>query len=104
LLNPTYGFIETILTVDKKARYHMGLLQIDERKCKKDGVCVGECPVAIMYMKDKDSVPEMVPGGDQVCLLCGHCVAVCPHGALSHAKVPIESCPPVDKDLVINAA
>jgi len=80
----------------------MGFLHIDEKKCKKDGICVGECPLAIIYMKDKESVPEMVPGGEQVCLLCGHCVAVCPHGALSHEKIPIEACPPIRKDLVIN--
>ncbi|MFH2065775.1 MAG: nitroreductase family protein [Pseudomonadota bacterium] len=80
----------------------MGMLQIDENKCKKDGICVGECPVAIIYMKDKESIPEMVPGGESVCLLCGHCVAVCPHGALSHEKIPLASCPPISKDLVIS--
>lgn len=80
----------------------MGLLSIDETKCKKDGICVGECPLAIIHLKDKESLPELVPGGDQACLLCGHCVAICPHGALSHKKIPIEACQPINKAMVIN--
>jgi nitroreductase len=38
-----------------------------------------------------------------MCLACGHCVAVCPHGALSHDQVPVEECPVIVKDLVIDA-
>ncbi|MDZ7697466.1 MAG: nitroreductase family protein [Deltaproteobacteria bacterium] len=80
----------------------MGLLMVDESKCKKDGICAAECPMAIIRLQDGNGFPELVPGGDQVCLVCGHCVAVCPHGALSHAQVPLEACPPVDKDLTID--
>ncbi len=36
------------------------------------------------------------------CWLCGHCVAVCPHGALSHILVPLESCQPIRKELFIS--
>lgn len=79
----------------------MGLLIIDRDKCNKDGICAEECPVAVIRLPDGDGYPEMVPGGDQACLICGHCVAVCPHGALSHARAPIEDCPPLDKDLGI---
>jgi len=79
----------------------MELLQIDENKCKKDGLCAAECPTAIIKLKDKESIPRMVPGGDQFCLICGHCVAVCPHGALNHTRVSIEDCPPIKKELVI---
>lgn len=79
----------------------MELLQIDENKCKKDGLCAAECPTAIIKLKDKESFPRIVAGGDQFCLICGHCVAVCPHGALNHARVSIEDCPPIKKELVI---
>jgi nitroreductase len=41
-------------------------------------------------------------GGDDFCLRCGHCVAVCPHGALSHREVPLEVCTPIEKELVIS--
>ena len=80
----------------------MGFLQIDKNKCKRDGICASECPTAIIHLKDKTSVPAIKPGSEASCLICGHCVAVCPHGALSHTRVPIESCPPVEKDLVLN--
>ena len=45
----------------------MGLLKIDESKCKKDGICAGECPTAIIKLKDKESLPEMVAGGEAFC-------------------------------------
>jgi len=80
----------------------MSLLIVDENKCKQDGFCVRDCPGAIIRLKDKESYPEMVPGGEKFCLTCGHCVAVCPHDAMSHTKVPFEACSPIQKELVIN--
>jgi len=80
----------------------MGFLFIDESKCKKDGLCVSECPLSIIQLKDEESIPELIPGGEQVCLLCGHCVAICPHGALSHEKILIEACQPIDKNIIIS--
>ncbi|MBI9085200.1 MAG: nitroreductase family protein [Desulfobacterales bacterium] len=76
----------------------MGLITIDETLCKKDGICAAECPTAIIRQKDEDSYPELVPGGEQMCLGCGHCVAVCPHGALSHAEVPLDQCPAIRRE------
>ncbi len=80
----------------------MGRLIVDETTCKKDSICVSECPMAIIRLKDGDGFPEWVPGGEQMCLVCGHCVAVCPHGALSHEDVPFEACPSIQKDRVIS--
>ena len=80
----------------------MGLLIIDETKCRKDGICVRECPMVIIKLKDGDGFPEMVPGGESICNRCGHCVAICPEGALSHAGVPIEKSPLIKKDLEIS--
>ena len=82
----------------------MSLLAIDESKCKQDGFCVRDCPRAIIRIKDKESYPQLVPGSESLCLICGHCVAVCPHGALSHKMVPVEDCPPIHKELTIDEA
>jgi len=82
----------------------MSLLIVDETKCKQDGLCARDCPTAIIQLKDKVSYPEMVPGHKQFCLACGHCVAVCPHGALSHKMVPLESCLSIRKENIINEA
>jgi nitroreductase/NAD-dependent dihydropyrimidine dehydrogenase PreA subunit len=80
----------------------MGLLTIDETRCKKDGLCASECPMVIIKLKDGDSFPEIVPEGEGICNDCGHCVAICPHDALDHARVPRESSPLIEKDLAIN--
>jgi nitroreductase/NAD-dependent dihydropyrimidine dehydrogenase PreA subunit len=79
----------------------MGLITIDEQLCKKDGLCAAECPAAIIRLQE-DGFPETVPGGEDVCLLCGHCVAVCPQGALSHVHCTREECPPINKKLVLH--
>ena len=49
-----------------------------------------------------NDVPEIIPGGEDFCLTCGHCIAVCPHGALRHSLIPLEECPAIDKALIIN--
>ena len=79
----------------------MSLITVDSEKCKRDSICVRECPTAIIKLKDKESLPQIVKGGETFCLRCGHCVAVCPHGALDHADVPLETCPPLDKALAV---
>lgn len=76
----------------------MGLLTIDENKCKKDGICVRECPATIIHLPADDGYPDIVPGGEAMCLVCGHCVAVCPHGALSHSGVPIDDSPRIKRN------
>jgi len=78
------------------------LLIVDNEKCKKDGICAADCPMAIIQI-DKDNGPGIVPGSDAFCLRCGHCVAVCPHGALSHQEIPLENCVPLKKEHIINA-
>lgn len=80
----------------------MGLLKIDQSKCKKDGVCAASCPMGIIRLQDGNGFPEMVPGGDQVCLVCGHCVTACPHGALDHERMPLHVCPPIEGRLTIS--
>ena len=81
----------------------MTLLTVDENLCNKDGLCAAECPMMIIRMKDGDGFPEMAPGGEAACLVCGHCVAVCPFGAMSHKKVPVEKSPEISPELTINA-
>jgi len=58
--------------------------------------------MVIIRLKDGDGFPEIVPGGEDLCNNCGHCVAICPHDALDHARVPRESSPLIRKDLAIH--
>ncbi len=78
----------------------MGLFEIDSDKCRRDGICVEECPMRILEMKDASSAPTPVEEAEQRCIRCGHCVAVCPHGAFSLSEMRTEDCPPVRKGLL----
>lgn len=82
----------------------MDFLRIDETKCKQDGLCALECPTRVIRFNGKGHFPELVAGGEESCLRCGHCVAVCPHGALDHAEVPLSACPPIDAQLAVSRA
>lgn len=80
----------------------MGLFNIDSEKCKRDGICVAECPMRILEMKEASSAPSPVEGAEKLCIRCGHCVAVCPHAAFSLADMKTEDCPPIQKDMALN--
>lgn len=78
------------------------MITVDKDKCKRDGICAAECPMGIIRLKDQEGYPQMIPGGEQTCLECGHCVAVCPQGALTHRGVPVEACPPILGGLTVS--
>lgn len=82
----------------------MGLLIVDENKCQKDGLCAKECPMAIIRLQGEGGFPALLPGAEPFCIQCGHCVAVCPHGALSHSRIPVEACPTIDEALSVDEA
>lgn len=70
----------------------MSILTIDQSKCKKDGVCMAECPFNLIVAREEDGLPEIRPAAAKLCIACGHCVAVCPHKALSLGNIGPESC------------
>jgi nitroreductase/NAD-dependent dihydropyrimidine dehydrogenase PreA subunit len=72
----------------------MSRFVVDEKKCRRDGICVAVCPVGVLT-RGGDDPPEPVPGGEALCISCGHCVAVCPYGACALDTMPVEDCPPV---------
>ncbi len=76
----------------------MGLFVVDEEKCKRDGVCVSECPGKLIKLNDQDPVPVPIEGAEALCIDCGHCVAVCPHGAMTHRSMSPEQCPPIKRE------
>ena len=78
------------------------LFTVDGDKCKRDGLCQAECPMALIFLEDRKSLPTPVPGAEDVCINCGHCVAICPHGALSLRTMPLEDCPPIRHELAVS--
>lgn len=76
-------------------------LTVDYSKCNQDSLCVLECPARIIEMQEKG--PVTIDGAEDICIQCGHCVAICPEAALSLDFLPPESCRPVEKALYLTA-
>ncbi|MEW6261339.1 MAG: nitroreductase family protein [Thermodesulfobacteriota bacterium] len=71
------------------------MIHIDPERCKRDFICVMECPTRILEQKAKDQPPVLVRDGESLCIRCGHCVAVCPHEAFSHRDIPQDQVLPI---------
>jgi len=54
--------------------------KINKKECTQCGLCVKECPVSIIELRD---FPQIKDGKEKNCIKCQHCLAVCPTGALS---------------------
>ena len=79
----------------------MSLITIDQEKCNQDGICVAECPARIIQLDSKEDYPTPTSDFKDVCLKCGHCVTVCPTGALSLDWLSPEDCKPIKQELLV---
>ena len=78
------------------------LFYVDAEKCNRDGICVEACGRRLIEMGEADSVPTLTAGVEELCINCGHCVAVCPSGALALHTMKPEDCPQIRKELLID--
>lgn len=60
----------------------MPILGIDYEKCVECMECVKDCPV-FLYHKNEDG-KIIFEDKHKRCILCGHCIAVCPEDAILH--------------------
>lgn len=60
---------------------------IDENKCVGCGICIRECPVDAISMKEEKVEIDM-----EKCIRCGKCHDICPQEAVRHdsEKIPLE--------------
>lgn len=70
-------------------------ITIDENLCHKDGLCAMACTYGIFKQEEKDTVPKIDEVMLEKCYRCGHCVSICPHGAISHSHYSDESVNPI---------
>lgn len=78
----------------------MSLIAVDRDKCKRDRICAAECPGKLIYFNSQDAYPSVPEGAEPFCINCGHCVAVCPSGAITLKTMGPEDCPTVDRSLL----
>jgi nitroreductase/Pyruvate/2-oxoacid:ferredoxin oxidoreductase delta subunit len=77
--------------------------KVDKEKCNGCKLCASDCPVLII--NNKTEFPEIKEGKEENCLECQHCLAICPHGAISilgkkpEDSIPIESKQPETEEL-----
>jgi len=78
----------------------MAIFTVDADRCVRDGICAEVCPGSLIDFPGGDGLPAPVGGADSLCINCGHCVAVCPYGALSLLTMKAADCPPVQSELL----
>lgn len=79
----------------------MSLFVVDPARCRRDGVCVAECPTRIIALRPEDATPHIPAEAEEGCRHCGHCVAVCPAGAIICDGIRPEQLLPVRTDLLL---
>jgi nitroreductase len=56
--------------------------------------------MGIIKIIEPEAFPSLSSHGEELCINCGHCVAVCPHGALRLEKMKPDECDAVRKELL----
>jgi nitroreductase/NAD-dependent dihydropyrimidine dehydrogenase PreA subunit len=77
----------------------MSFITIDRKLCKKDNLCIKECPANILVL-GPDGYPVVREEAVENCLQCGHCQSVCPCDALTLRDVQPQDRPKVLKEPV----
>ena len=80
----------------------MTLFTVDQKECRRDGLCVAECPAKLIEIIGKEGFPTPIAGAEELCINCGHCVSICPHEALSLKTMSPKDCLPMRKELILS--
>ncbi len=61
----------------------MSWVTIDKDKCNDCGICAVRCPRCFTFTDKNISVQA----DENCCIICGHCVSLCPTGAIAHSRM-----------------
>ncbi|MFX1511716.1 MAG: nitroreductase family protein [Promethearchaeota archaeon] len=67
------------------------MISIDNEKCNSCEQCLDVCPARI-YMWDTpdEEFKKIIVDNEDLCIYCGHCIAICPENAIVHEKLPLK--------------
>lgn len=69
----------------------MSEFTVNYQLCQRCGKCADDCPMRLIGMTDEGAC--FIQGREMFCYKCQHCLAVCPHGAVSvMGRNPVSSC------------
>jgi nitroreductase/NAD-dependent dihydropyrimidine dehydrogenase PreA subunit len=74
----------------------MKLITVDHQACKRDGMCAEVCPVGCIGF-DAEGFPQ--DAFTDFCNGCGHCMAVCPSGAIANSRLDAAGFAPAPENL-----
>ena len=74
-------------------------ITINAELCKKDGLCQRICQ-GLIFSAEEKQVPSV--RFSEHCCLCGHCVAICPAGAIHHGGLDAGRFSPIDQQLPVD--
>jgi nitroreductase/NAD-dependent dihydropyrimidine dehydrogenase PreA subunit len=77
----------------------MNAVSIDYDKCSACTVCIQASPMCFSMKGEKVEVLA----DETTCVLCGHCVAACPAGAIEHHIMDMANFPDVSKDVLLHS-
>ena len=68
------------MAVQHSLYHETGKISVDRERCKLCGVCVKNCAVEVLQIKD-EAVRQI--DASFGCVACGHCMMVCPEGCIT---------------------
>jgi nitroreductase/NAD-dependent dihydropyrimidine dehydrogenase PreA subunit len=78
----------------KDLRETKTIIEADESLCIS---CIRACPGGLIT---KEEFPVPIPNGWDLCIDCGHCVAICPTEAMHQRSMGPDDCEPIDIHLI----